>query len=178
MAYSVPSTRATGYVVTAANWNADLVDNVTWLGRDAPHARVYNSANISHTTSGSFQALTFNSERYDTGACHSTVSNTGRLTVPTGGDGIYRIAGIVSFASNATGYRALKVRVNNTTDIIYAQCPAVSGSGTVLNISGDYLLAAADYIELLGFQNSGGALNMEVVANWSPEFMFEWVKLS
>ncbi len=30
-------------------------------------ARVYNSAAISHATSGTWQALTFNSERYDTG---------------------------------------------------------------------------------------------------------------
>src|SRR5438876_645541 len=57
-------------------------------------ARVYNSANISVSASTE-QALTFDTERSDSNAYHSTSSNTSRITVPTGGDGRYVISGAV-----------------------------------------------------------------------------------
>lgn len=177
MAYSVPTTRATGYVVTAANWNSDVVDNATWLGRDAPHARVYNSANLSITTA-TLTALTFNSERYDTGACHSTVSNTGRLTVPAGGGGVYDIKANIRFAANATGTRKALLRLNGATYIAGNEGPGNASIDNDVTVATDYLLAAADYVEVIVWQNSGGALNVLATGNLSPEFMWEWRKVS
>jgi len=48
--YTPPTTRATGYLVTAANWNAELVDNMGYF-KDAP---VFNTAAIigAATTAG------------------------------------------------------------------------------------------------------------------------------
>jgi hypothetical protein len=175
VAYSAPSTRSAGYVVSATNWNAELVDNMLWLGRDAPHCRVYNNAAISHTTTGAWQAVTLNSERHDTGAMHSTVSNTSRITVPTGGGGVYAVGGCVDFANNGTGVRAIGIRLNGTTFLAVHTSPTrTDGGQPTLSIATEYLLAAGDYVELMAWQNSGGALNLTSSANFAPEFHASW----
>ncbi len=177
MAYTTPnSARATSYVVTAGNWN-ELADDIKWVAEDAPACRVFNSANISIATSGVSQALTFNSERYDVGGCHSTVSNSSRLTVPTGGAGKYRIFGNVTFASNATGQRTLFIQVNGTTVIADTATVANTGGSHIVNISTEYALVAGDYVELMVNQTSGGALNATASSNHSPEFGMSWFRL-
>lgn len=133
-----------------------------------PAARVYNSANISHSSSGSWQALTFNSERYDNDTIHSTSSNTGRLTATTAG--VYSITGHIQFDANATGVRGLELRVNGSTIIAQDLRASFATFGVVATISAHYKLAATDYVELRAYQNSGGSLNMLATGNLSPEF--------
>ena len=178
MVYADPQSthNPTTATVIPASWGDIVRDDLEYLARNKPHARVYNSANISHTTSGAFQAVTFNSERYDVGACHSTVSNTSRLTVPSGEGGKYLIGGCVQWFTNATGRRILKLRVNGTTDIAQVELALVSSeSGGIVQT--EYALAAGDYVELHAFQSSGGALNMLATPNLSPEFWFRWVAI-
>ena len=67
-----------------------------------PSVRAYNNAAIDPAT-GSWVTLTFNAERWDTNDMHSTVSNTERLTIPTGGDGIYTIDGGALFDTSGVG---------------------------------------------------------------------------
>lgn len=179
MAWTNPTTRSTGNTISAAIWNADVVDNLDWLAHEssggAPMARVYNSTafSVANTT---FTAITFNSERYDIGACHSTSSNTSRLTVPSGGGGVYIIGGCASFAANATGIRQLSIRVNGTTDIWAVSDTSVTASGAAnLALTTDYRLAAGDYVELVAYQSSGGNLNVSNAGSYSPEFFFRWV---
>jgi hypothetical protein len=174
VAFSVPTTRATGYVVTAANWNSDVVDNAAWLGRDAPHARVYNSTSFSHTTSGNWLAVTFDSERYDTGAMHSTASNTTRLTVPSGAGGVYAIGGTVDFAANTTGQRGIGLWLNGSTFLAKNVVDALASGGNQMSVYTEYLLAASDYVELLTYQSSGGALTISATGDTSPEFYASW----
>ena len=131
-------------------------------------ARVYNSGNISVPNSIG-TSLTFNSERFDTDAYHSTVSNTDRLTAPVAGT--YLISGTVRFESNATGVRQVTVVLNSGSPIVFFLTDAVSANVTVLNVSTVYQLAAGDYIQLRAFQNSGGSLNVEAQTSYSPEFM-------
>lgn len=171
MAWSAPSTRSTLDVISATNWN-EVVNDLLWLGRDAPHCSVYNSANISISDSAR-TALTFNGERYDTGGCHSTVSNTGRLTVPSGGDGVYLIWGSAEYAAAASGVRNLEIRLNGST-LIAIQSVAGSGTTQQLTVAREYLLSAGDYVELTVFQNSGGSVNIVASGNYSPEFGMSW----
>jgi len=135
---------------------------------DVIRARVRNSANLTIGT-GAWTSLTFDSERWDTDGIHSTVSNTGRLTCVT--EGTYSIIGNVRFASNATGYRAVRIYLNGATVIAEVFLPAVSGQPTVMAVGTQYELDAGDYVELQVLQNSGGDLNVEVAAAYSPEFM-------
>lgn len=130
-------------------------------------ARVYNSANISIST-GTSTALTFNSERYDTDSYHDTGSNTSRLTAPA--TGYYRITGIVRWASNATSYRQIGIQLNGGAFIAFVIGPPAS-TVCVQIVTCDYQLSAADYVELAVRQDTGGALNVDASANYSPEFM-------
>lgn len=41
---------------------------------------------------------------------------------------------------------------------------------TAQNPGTDYRLTAGDYVEVIVFQSSGGALNVEAATNYSPEF--------
>lgn len=179
MAYADPQTThnpTTGQIIPAS-WGDIVRDDLEYLARNKPHARVYNSAAISLPT-GAVTALTFNSERYDIGACHSTSSNTSRLTVPSGEAGKYLIGATVGFAANPTGYRAILLQVNGVTTI--AQQDAISlgaGSAMYLSICTENALAAGDYVELKAFQNSGGNLNALASGNYSPEFWWEWVAI-
>lgn len=130
-------------------------------------ARVYNNANISIADS-TFTVLTFNSERYDTNSYHSTSSNTGRLTVPAAGK--YLIIGQIAFAGGA-GVRGVQIRLNGTTTLASNFVNPVTGASTDLIVVTEYELAASDYVELVVYQNSGGAINVLLGANYSPEFM-------
>ena len=137
-------------------------------GSAASGARVYNSANISVSHNDSSAPLTFDSERFDTGDFHSTSSNTGRLTAPTAG--LYLMGACVQFAANATGLRALLLRLNGSTFIVRELIDIDSATTHGLAVSTTYQLAAGDYVEAIAFQTSGGALNVEAGANYSPEF--------
>lgn len=165
---------AVGVKVTSA-WGDQLNTADAYALRDAPYAHVFNSGALSITNSVLLIA-TFDSERDDNNASHSTVSNTSRLTAVD--PGVYDIGANASIQANATGIRQLLIRLNGATVIAEITLPNVgAASSTELAIATKYRLAAGDYIEMGVFQNSGGALNLQVGANWSPEFWFEWRRI-
>ena len=174
MAYTSPTTRATGNTITAAIWNADMVDNVKWLAGDSggkPSCRVFNSGTFSVTTATA-TAITFDSEVRDNGGMHSTVSQTSRITVPSGAAGYYIIGGSVTFDSNATGVRQVHVRLNGTLSLAISESNSVSANALNQDVVTAYPLAVADYVELVVYQTSGGNLNIQANNNYSPHF---WV---
>lgn len=192
MAWTAPTTRTTGELITASIWNADLTDNLAYLGDlqwrgtnfsalgatydlgTYQGARVYHSANQS-LSSGSATPLSFDSERFDTDAYHDTSTNNSRITIPANMGGKYLITGHVAFAADATGYREINVFLNGTTDIANHRTSALSGVSTIMSVATVYSLAATDYVELRAFQNSGGALNASAIGNLSPEFTATWL---
>jgi len=133
-------------------------------------ARAYNSGNISVPNNASTD-LTFDSERYDTNSIHSTVTNTGRLTCQTAGK--YVITGSIAWDTNTTGIRSMGVYLNNTTWLTLANQSPIAGDNTRMSVSTIYTLAAADYVTLRVYQNSGGALNVIAAGNFSPEFSMQ-----
>lgn len=133
-------------------------------------ARVYNNADLTIATATA-TALTFNSERWDDAAIHSTSTNTGRLTVPA--PGRYSVGAHVRFASNATGFRVVYLYVNSTLIAIDAR-PAVNGGPTDISITTEWEAAAGDYFTVQVYQSSGGNLAVTAAGNYSPEF---WVAL-
>lgn len=157
------ATLTTAYTFTAGddatsarlNTHATAITELQGLDR----CWVYNSANISVATSGTPQALTFNSEQYDSNGMHSTVSNTSRITIQK--DGYYNFYGHAAWAGNATGYRELKVVKNGTTDIWIVRQDG-QGASTVVHQGiavPPFSSTTGDYYELYATQTSGGALN-------------------
>lgn len=177
MAYTTETTIVTGTTIQSSWANTYVRDNVEWLATNAPCCRVFNSVDFSHNSSGSYLAVTFDSERFDTASMHSTVSNTSRITIPASSTGKYIVGGNISFAANATGERRCGSRQNGTTFISLDAQPTASGaSATELNPNTVYAFTAADYAELMAFQNSGGTLAVSFGANYSPEFWAFWFR--
>lgn len=124
-----------------------------------PRARAYNNATQSLNDS-TWTSLTLNTEDYDVTTLHDTGSNTSRMTVPASGGGVYLIIGGTTFAASATGVRGVRIAKNGSVvgrEMVVGNNGA--GTATKAQIIAVEVLAAADYIEVQGFQNSGGALN-------------------
>lgn len=177
VAYTTPFTAVAGTAWKAADWNTYGRDNIAWLATDSPACRAYNSATISHATSGVAQAVTLDSERYDNATLHSTSSNTSRFTAPTGGGGKYLMGGQLGFAASAGGtFRQNALRINGATLVIVSSAASSAGLAPTINISTVYSLAAADYMEMVGNQDSGGALNMGAASAYQPEAWLYWFR--
>jgi len=126
-----------------------------------PRVVVRHSTTQSLTTEA-WTSLTFDTEDVDVGALHSTVTNPSRLTIPTAADGFYLLVGYVNFAVSTTGVRAARILVNGSN--VIGSAPSIpglnsSGFGGGLNCVAFASLTAGMYVELQGWQNSGGALN-------------------
>ena len=169
MPYVEPTSRATGYLVTAANWNQDVVANVSFLA-NPPACRVYNSANLAVVNAGSGSVLTFNSERFDTNTMHSTSSNTDRITVNTAG--LYQVTFSGTWATAASSTRVFELWNSSAGRIGSAALVGTELSATVTAL---WKASAGQFFYVIAYQTSGGGLNVNAVANTSPEFSAVWV---
>ena len=121
---------------------------------------VYDSVgagqSISNTT---YTALTYDSENYDTDSFHSTSTNTSRLTIPTGKGGKYQINTFVNWDSTSGGRRIVTIYKNGTNTRVLGN----QTSSGYLGQTGAYVieLAAADYIQVFVYQDSGGTRNCD-----------------
>lgn len=173
-AYTAEKTWASGDVFTASDVNLYLRDNMQWVATDKPVCRVINSANIS-VTSGGNPALTFDTERFDNQNMHSTVTNTSRLSVPSGMSGKFLLIGNIEWAGNATGTRTLQIRVTGTTTVAFEKHPTDSTNTVQMLCQTLYDgVGGTDYFELLANQNSGGNLNVNA-QTYSPVFTAIWL---
>lgn len=159
----------------SASWGDTLNDDLNWLARDRPAARVYNDANLTHSTNGGWQAVSFNSERYDTTAMHSTTTNQTRLTI--GVTGLYLVGGCVDFAADVDGRRDLQIWISGsqTNAIVADSKNNLANSVVRLNVSTAYRLTSGSYIELMAYQDSGGNLTINNTGKYSPEFWAHWI---
>ena len=140
----------------------------------APAVRAYHNANQS-ITSSTATALALNSERFDQVAnaadtMHDNTTNNSRLTCRYAG--VYLITGTIQYAANATGSRDARIRLSTgSTTIGFARVLNTGGTNDcIVTVSTLYSLAVNEYVELLAWQDSGGALNAVAAGNYSPEF--------
>lgn len=159
--------------VTAIKLAASSVDS-TQIGT-LPGARVYRSTaqSINNTTS---TALIFDTDRFN-GPAGNELWDSGvnpeRLVAPV--SGVYVITGHVEWASDNTGIRTLSVRYNGTTNIASLSATAISGSAHRQSVSTVFFLTTSDYVTLVGYQSSGGALNANSSSSYSAEFSAQWI---
>jgi len=139
---------AAGSILTVAG---GLPSWVTPIGASVSHSAAQSIANVTPT------ALAFNTEGWDTDTIHNTVTNNSRLTATTAGK--YVVLGFVHWANNSTGQRIASIRQNGTTTIVDTAEGVISGE--VRHCVGVFVnLAATDYVELVVYQDSGGALDV------------------
>lgn len=140
-----------------------------------PVCRVYNSA-VQSVANSTITAITFDSEREDSLAMHSTVSNTSRLTVPAGWGGMYLIGAQINWAGSSVGFRHTQITINNTNNLIQSVGPnSTSAQNDGVPVTTLNRLAVGDYVEAKVWQNSGGNLNTAAIAGSSPEFWAIWM---
>lgn len=168
MAWTAPKAWVDQDLVTADDLNEQLSGNLEYLYGALPAARVYNSGSIS-IPDGTTTALTFDTERYDNDSIYDNAPYPSRLTCKTAGK--YLIACHVVFYTNTSGYRKVQIRVNGATNIaMQTAIPGAGSNDTSLSVATIYDLAVNDYVEVMVVQNSGGALSVRYLGNYSPEF--------
>lgn len=141
----------TGQILSKAS-NTDL--DYTWITASTGFVGVKCTASASQTiTSATTTVLTWDGEEFDTDGFHSTVTNTGRITIPAGKAGYYRIFGYVGGDNNATGSRYLMIYKNGVSAAESLLTPSTAYPtntiSTILN------LAVSDYVDLRYSQTSG-----------------------
>lgn len=156
----------------AANY---LLGNATSGGSKRPLC-VMRQTVAQAVANGTNVAVTLDVEDVDYDNGHSTVTNTSRYTAGTAG--WYFLAGVVAYVANATGDRECRFRLNGTTflnasDAAGAADPT-AGQPTIIHATTYVFLNAGDYVELIAFQQSGGALNTQASGAGASRLAVEW----
>ena len=117
---------------------------------------LYRNAALSHTSSGNFQAIAWDTEREDPEGWHA--ANASVITLPEAG--LYLVSVNATFVADGTSWRSLEVRTNGGTWTWAAAFDAGS-SGSYdhpMSITAISYFAAGTDLEIYGAQNSGGTL--------------------
>lgn len=151
--------------VTAAALNSNVRDAIRFLTYP-PIARLYYTGTTpagQNFPNNAFTAVSFDSVTVDnyTGWA-GTGTNPTRWTAPVAGH--HLVVGYASFGNSTAGKRGAALRVNGTTTYYGQTTPAITTSG---NDAGNCMLAqrflklnAGDWVETMGYQNTGGNLSM------------------
>lgn len=161
-----------GQVVTADDLNTQLRDAGNFH-KALPMVYLRASATQS-IANNSDVALNFDTEDVKVDLTHSVVSNTSRIVCVT--PGLYRLAGSIGWASNATGARSARWFLNGGAVSYVIQQPAAATGNLGCPAPTILLrLAAGDYVELMARQSSGAALNANPGSPTNSQVLVEWV---
>lgn len=172
MSFTSPPTFASGAVLTAAQLQI-LSDDITYLYGLVVTAVPWHGAQAFRNGNQSIPDTTRtivtlpSGENFDTDAFHDLVTNSSRLTLPSGLVTVGLSAacvmqGYVEWASNSTGYRELRILKNGTVNS-ETSVPAVTGT-MGQQIGSVNAGIGSDYFEMDAYQNSGGSLNITAAA--------------
>jgi len=164
MAWTTPQTVvADSTELTAALWNEQVRDNTNFLYTPPMCALgLTASQSIPHNA---FTALSFTAaDEIDTDDMHSTSVNPSRITINTAG--VYMVSGLLNWGASANGTDRVASVFKNGSEVGGFRPGALSlpsysvSTSIILGASHPMNLAVGDYIELRGYQTSGGgALN-------------------
>lgn len=142
-----------GQVLTADSTTATGLKWAT-AGAGFVGCRAYATTDQS-MSNGATVTFTLDAENYDTDGFHSNTTNNSRITIPTGKTGYYLITAIATYQNGGTsGQRDLYIQKNGTTplaNVVDAKYANFLG----MSISDIQYLSAGDYVEMLGYQDSG-----------------------
>lgn len=175
---AVPVLKASGidYIILWTNDNGTSWSGAT-LGSAAiqpPRYRckVYNSGSQS-IPDNTETILLWNQEAWDDGTLHDIASLTGRITIPSGGDGLYSVKGQIRWGGDSNSAPTPDCRLSiYQNGVLKAQgemIPANSSrTSRPLQVVCDCKVVAADYLELKVIQVTGSAqiVNASEANSW------------
>ena len=157
-----------------AAWGLQVRDNFETLAKP-PRVRVRRTTDMSIPT-GVQTAISWTSVvrdlDYDGVSPHWTNTAPTRLTSRR--TGTYEVGFGAFFNLNGSGQRQMGVRVNGAGERVlgyYGAGSAASFTGSA--VSGEVDLNSGDFIEVVGFQDTGA--NLAVVAVLLPFFYMRWI---
>ncbi|WBP89544.1 hypothetical protein [Kitasatospora cathayae] len=160
LAIPVLASEVPGNYLTAALWTANVYNLGTFLLNPPDFVGTQTVAqSLPNTT---WTALTLDTQQLDSYGGHSLVSNTSRYVAPL--TGWYTVSGVAGIANNPSGARGARINVNGSP-VQGCATFLFAASGVDLGIptpTRDIHLNTGDYVEVCGYQNSGGALNSAI----------------
>lgn len=175
-AIPVPRTWVQNEVPPYSTLNAEVYDTVKWL-LQPPMCKVRQTATQAILTA-TFTTINFQTEENDPYNWHNSNSNITRVT-PTF-PGWYRGWWSLGLSTNNGGFYRLGMlqRNGSATDRRSRKDskPPVGGSQKVFKGIPFYisLNGTTDYVELIGYQDSGSTVNTSVQANVQAELFLRW----
>lgn len=142
---------------TAASWQAGGVD------ADACGAYQTVAQSIPGTT---HTPITLDAEFYDSNGMHSIITNITRITIQT--TGVYQVSWSGGIVAAAAAWSMLgAIRVNGDQTKRYGETQINATAGNPARGAGTFAisLVAGDYVEMVLWQSTAGALNTDINAN-------------
>jgi hypothetical protein len=150
-----------GQVLTADSTAATGLAWATPSGSTFTGVSLYNSAaqNIANNTD---TIVLFDTEVFDTNTFHSTSSNTGRITIPSGQDGYYEFNCSVQFQNLSGGNRRVQLYKNGAAMTGNIGYQIENGGGyTSIKFTAVFSAVATDYFTMIAFADPGSSCNLE-----------------
>jgi hypothetical protein len=177
---TVPDTHTfTDGIATSSEANTYIRDPLNFL-LSPPIAELRQDAAQTFTTAVA-TAVQFGAFDVDTDVDgvggHDIATNNTRYTARY--SGWYQVAGVVSFAVNGTGDRFAWLMVNGADvngSLGFTAADATAVTEVACHTK-HVFLNVGDYVELIGFQSSGGNLNTAVTTREQPSMSVRWVSL-
>jgi hypothetical protein len=151
----VSSTQAPGNLITSALWNAGPAASNAFL--TGPPLAQITQTSTQTVLNNTPTVLQFDTTGLDTDSGHSNIVNNSRYTCQV--VGWYLVIGGVGWAPNSTGNR-LTLLYKNGVQVSFGSesFTATSANSCVVQASWMVQMAVGDYVEIYGYQGSGGNL--------------------
>jgi len=166
---------ANGTVLTA---DSTASTGLKWATAGSAFSGTHLTKSVDQTiNNNTLTQISWDTETFDTDAYHSTVTNTSRITIPSGKAGYYRITTRITFAG-VTTFRSRQVRLykNGAGFELFNQVSsgtATDGDDNSFELNTVANLAVGDYLEIYAFQVSGGTLPVRGNAQFGmPQSIF------
>lgn len=155
--YTAAGSATAGAVYTASAHNVIVTNVNNFIVPPACRAARTAVQSINNST---WTFVSFTSETYDTDGMFAATDT--KITIQTAG--LYSVSCLVSFATNATGIRAVQIEknaptANNGTVLIRNVGFGNASEDVWFNLSSVFEFAASDTVHVSVLQTSGGALN-------------------
>lgn len=173
MAYTTPSTWVSGNVLTAAQLNEQVRDNIKFL-HGPPTAQIGRTAAFS-VASGAWEEVQFDTEVWDTNTMWSSTANT-KVFCRTAGKYLVTFTGALA-SSTAGTHRGIGIRFNSTSGDPQYGAPQSQEAANSFRWSGAVTqivpMTTGQYIQGVFFHNTGAGLDTDTT--FTPKLSILWV---